>query len=185
MEISIENSKIILKVEFSTILMTLFVLFCTLEVLRIAHIGGLDALPMWIGSLVLGAAVIAGLREHLATNQVVASECGHLFSSEITTVVVSLHVASLVLILSMSLAFLVDFPSFLIVQLALLATLWLDNRRVGVSLNLLRASFLFTVIYVSYVLLLTKNAFMELVTLAYYISWLGLQIMIEQPTKHV
>ena len=181
MEISVRHSKVIVKVEFSAILLTLFVLYCVLEVLRIAYIGRLEAFPMSIGLLALGVTMIVGLRKHLAKKRVAASKCGHLFSSKLTKVIMSSYVASITLILSVTMALSVDFPSFLMVQLVLLASLWLDNRGFNVSLNMLRASFIFTVIYVSYVLLLTKNTFIGLVTLVYFVSWLYLQIKIEQP----
>lgn len=181
MEISVKRNKVIVKVEVSAILLTLFVLYCLLEVLRIAYIGGLEAFSMSIGLLVFGVTVIVGLRKHLAKKRVTASKCGHLFLSKLTKVIVALHVASITLILSATTALLVDFPSFLMVQLVLLANLWLDNRGLNVSLNMLRVSFIFTVIYVSYVLLLTKNTFMGLVTFVYFVSWLLLQIKIEQP----
>jgi hypothetical protein len=65
--------------------------------------------------------------------------------------------------------------------LLLFASLWLDNKRLNVSLNMLRASFMFTAIYVSYALLLTKNTFMGFVALVYFVSWLYMQIIIEHP----
>lgn len=136
---------------------------------------------MTTGLLVFEVTVIVGLRKHLGKKRVAASKCGHLFSSKLTKVIISLHVASIALILSATIALLVDFPSFLMVQLVLLASLWSNNRRLDLSLNMLRASFIFTVIYVSYVLLLTKNTFIGLVTLVYFVSWLYLQIRMEQP----
>lgn len=173
--------EVVVKVRVSRVILPLFVLYCIFEVLRIAYIGGLEAFPLSIGLLVLGVTVVVGLGKHLARNKAVTSEYGHLFSTRLTKVVIAFHVASIGLILSATLALLVDFPSFLIVQLLLLASLWLDNRGFNVSLNMLRASFIFTVIYVSYVLLLTKNTFMGLATLVYFVSCLYLQIRIEQP----
>lgn len=181
MEIHFADYKVVVKVRFSTVIVTLFVLYCIFEVLRIAYIGGLEALPLSVGLLALGLIVVVGLRKHLAGNKAVTSECGHLFSTRLTKVVIASHVASIGLILSATIALLVDFPSFLIAQLLLLASLWLDNRRLNVSLNMLRASFIFTVIYVSYVLLLTKNMFMEVAALVYFVSWLYIQVKIEQP----
>jgi hypothetical protein len=199
LEIHIINDKVVVEVGVSTIILTLFILYCTLEVLRIAYIGGRTVLPLSIGLLTLGTTVIVGLRKHLARNKAVTSECGHLFptmvtksviafhatniifSIMVTKSVIAFHVASIILILSTTTVLLVNFPSFLIVQLLLLATLWLDNRRLNVSLNMLRTSLVFTVIYVSCVLFLTKNMFMGLVALVYFFSWLHLQIKIEQP----
>jgi hypothetical protein len=133
LEISVKHDKVIVKVEFPAILLTLFVLYCILEVLRIAYIGGLGALPLSIGLLVLGVTVIVGLRKHLAKDEAAASGCGHLFSSKLTKVIMSLHVVSIALILSATIALLIDFPSFLMVQLALLTSLWLDNRGLDVT----------------------------------------------------
>lgn len=181
MEISVTDNEVVIKIRVSAILLTLFVLYCILEVLRVAYIGGLEALPLSIVLLVFGAFNVARLQKHLARNRATASECGHLFSTKPTKVVMAFHVASIVLILSAITVLLVDFPSFLMIQLLLLANLWLDNRRSNVSLNMLKASFIFTVIYVSYISLLTKNAFIELIALIYFASWLYLQIKIDQP----
>lgn len=173
--------RVIVKVRASTVILRVFVLCCIFEVLRIAYINSLEGLPLSVGLLVLGVIVVVGLRKHLARDTTIASDWGHLFSTKLTTVVMAFHFASIGLILFATIALLVDFPSFLIVQLLLLASLWLDNRRLNVSLNMLRASFVFTVIYVSYVLLLTKNTFMGLVALVYFVSWLYMQIKIEHP----
>lgn len=182
MEIRIADDKVVVKVRVSTVILTLFVLYCIFEVLRIAYIGGLEALPASVWLLVLGVIVVVGLRKCLARNKAVASECGYLFSTKLTKIVIAFHVASIGLILFATIALLADFPSFLIVQLLLLASLWLDNRRLNVSLNMLRASFVFTVIYVSYVLLLTRNMVMEFMALLYFTTWLCLLTKIEIST---
>lgn len=174
--------RIVIKIRVSTVILMLFVLYCICEVLRIAYIGGLGSLPLSVGLLVFGVSIIVRLRKRLARDKAKASNWGHLFLTRLTKVVMVSHVASIGLILFTTIALLVDFPSFLIVQVLLLASLWLDNKRLDVSLNMLRSSFVFALIYVSYVLLLTKNAFMGFVALVYFVSLLYMQITIEQPT---
>lgn len=181
MKIRITNNQAVIKVRISRILLTLFVLYCILEILKIAYIVRSEAFFVAIGMFVFGVSIIIGFRKHLTGDRDVSSEPGHLFSTKPTKVIMVLHVASIVLTLLAVIVLLVDFPGFLIVQSLLLANLWLDNRRFNVSLNMLRSSFIFTIIYVSYVLLLTKNTFMGLVALLYLVSWLYLQFKLEQP----
>lgn len=180
MEISFKDNKLVIGIGTSAILLGLFISYGTLEVFRIAYVRGVESLHLSLVLLFFGCLIIVGFRKHLNGSTVTASAGGHMFSSKAAKVVMAIHAESVALILSyLILALQADSLSFLIVQLMLLACFWLDDRKLSMSINMLRVSFMFTAIYVGYMVLLTKNTFVGFVTLVYFVSWLYLQKKIE------
>ncbi len=152
-----------------------------IEILRVAYARGPIVSPLSIGLSVVGASIVVWLRRHLAGNGTLVSESRPLLPSKATHIVLASHVVCIILVLSAVIVLQTDFPGFLTVQLALLTNLWLDNRRLDVSLNIMRASLILTLVYVGYLLLLSGSIFIGFITPAYLASWLGVQIMLEQP----
>jgi hypothetical protein len=98
-----------------------------------------------------------------------------LFATTSSKTVALLHIVSMGIALYEILRSGFDLPSFLLVQIILTGSLLMVNRRFSLGVNILRISFIFTLVYVAIFLVSMPNVLTGIALLLYLFSALYIQ----------
>ena len=157
-----------------------FLAYCILEILRIAYLPETNyPYIIFMGIDILMSLLILGEFWVFMHRNAAENSPELLFSSNISKIVAGVYLTNIAIILFITFIFLLDVSPFLFIQIFVLGSLWKTNKSSPISENIRRISFIFTVIYVSYILVTTKNVFLGFAMLPYICSWLYLQVILE------
>ena len=151
-------------------LTALFVMYCALQILVLVF--GIQSLTLGVGIFGLAICVLFALL--ISKDYLVFSHYPSLFDSSWMKVIGVLYLGSLITISILLLLFGFADPTPLFIQLVLLGTFWRLRKRIALGLDIQGISLMFTVIYVLYALLISKNILVGLITLPFLFSWIFL-----------
>lgn len=129
----------------------------------------------------MGFFILVELLDFMHRNGEEIRRCRPLFSSNKSKAIELFHLFSIADIFSIVFVFRLDMSVFLLIQLLILVSLWRTNRMFKMGENIRRISFIYTVIYISYILVTTKNVPIGYAILPYMDSWLYLQLILDMP----
>jgi hypothetical protein len=164
-----------------SLLIPLFVLYNLLEIFRVAY----NSPYLTVVAGILAVSVIISFLSFIHKNKELIYKGASLFPSILSKCFAFFYIGSVVLTLLLVTAARFDTPFFLLVQLLFLSTLWFFNKKFRVGLAIQRISFIFTVVYTSLILLITKDVLVGSVFFMYIIPWVYIQLKIDFPTTNV
>jgi len=185
---SLKHDKIHNKVPLSSLYLHAFIpsffVYSLLEILRIAYDIQTNYFVAFLS--ILAGCILTLFWFFTYKNKNLISQCDVMFQDRLSKVAALLQMMSIIALFFVITTFKLDVPSFLLAQALLLGSLLLINRNFKTGLNAQRISFIFTIIYTSYILLVTKNTLIGLITAIYLVSSLYLQVILNRsPAKSI
>lgn len=161
------------------IYLSLFSVYCGLEMLGIVWGGMFKSVLLHI----MGLLILTLLLSYIFKNRVLIKNNQLLLQDQWSKVMAFIHILSLggIFIILRLIQF--DSSIVLIIQISILASLWILNRRFPFSHNLQLFLFIFTSIYVFYALLATKDVSMGYIVIPYLLSWVYLQAEVDRENQ--